>query len=132
MSVQLSNVRFEREGAIAIAVVSGEIDMSNATSVRQRIAEFVTPDDQALVLDLSSVSFMDSAGLHAVFELGEALDERRQQFRLVVSPTGQVSRTLEIIGIPRAIWIHPRRDVAVEAATAASVESRPVAPHGEA
>jgi anti-anti-sigma factor len=132
MSVELSNVRFERDGAIAIAVVSGEVDMSNATAVRQRIAEFVTPDDQALVLDLSSVSFMDSAGIHAVFELGEALDERRQQFRLIVPPTGQVSRTLEIIGVPREIWIHPDRDVAVEAARAASVESRPVPPHGEA
>lgn len=132
MSVELSSVRFERDGAIAIAVVSGEVDMSNATAVRQRIAEFVTPDDQALVLDLSSVSFMDSAGLHAVFELGEALDERRQQFRLIVPPTGQVSRTLEIIGIPRTIWIHPGRDAAMEAAKAASVESRPVPPHGEA
>ena len=65
--------------------------MSNAASVRQQIAESVTPDDDALLVDLSDLSFIDSAGLHALIELGAVLDERRQQLLLCV-PHGSHDR----------------------------------------
>ena len=82
----MAEVRFEREDKTVLAVITGEVDMSNAASVRQQIAESVTPDDDALLVDLSELSFIDSAGLHALIELGTVLDERRQQLLLCVPP----------------------------------------------
>ena len=73
----LADVRVEREDATVVAVVTGEIDMSNAASIRQQVGESVTPGDDALLLDLSELSFIDSAGLHALIELGTVLGERR-------------------------------------------------------
>jgi anti-sigma B factor antagonist len=126
--VPMADVSFEREDTTVVAVLSGEVDMSNAASVRQQIAESVTPDEDALIVDLSDLSFMDSAGLHAVIELGTVLDERRQQLLLCVKHGSPIERAIEIIGLPHAVSVHPERREAMEAARAAAMESRPIGP----
>jgi anti-sigma B factor antagonist len=124
----MADIRFEREDKTVLAVLTGEVDMSNATSVRQRIAEAVTPDDDAVIVDVSDLSFMDSAGLHAVIELGTILEERRQRLLLSVPHGSQIERSIEIIGLPRAVSVHPNRDRALEAARSSAMESRPIGP----
>lgn len=124
----LADVRFEREDGIVIAVLTGEVDMSNASAIRQEIAGSVTPDDAAVVVDLSELAFMDSAGLHAVVELGTVLDERRQQLLLCVPNGSPMERAIEIIGLPGAVSVHSSRDEAIEAARASTLESRPIGP----
>ena len=124
----MAEVKFEREDEIVVAVLTGEVDMSNATSVRQQIAEFVTPADHALIVDLSELSFIDSAGLHAMIELGTVLEERRQQLLLCVPDGSQTRRAIEIIGMPGAVSVHSRKKDATEAARASAMESRPIGP----
>ena len=124
----MADVRFEREDETVIALLTGEVDMSNATSVRQQIAESVSPDDDGLIVDLSELSFIDSAGLHSLIELGTVLDERRQQLLLCLPPGSTIRRAIEIIGLPRAISIHSDRSEAMEAVRASAVESRPIGP----
>jgi anti-anti-sigma factor len=128
VSAQLADVTFDRTGSIATAELTGEIDMSNATSIRQRIAEFVTPDDDAVILDFSGLTFIDSAGLHAVFELSAALDERRQRLLVCVPPGGQVDRSVGIVGMPRAVSVHATREEALRSAQARRPEERPFPP----
>ena len=128
MTAHLGNVQLQREERVAVAVLSGEIDMSNATSVRHEIAEFVTPDDDAVVIDLSGLEFIDSAGLHSLVELGNLLSERRQQLFLSAANGSHVERALEIVGMRDAMPVHPTRDEAIEAARASAVEHRPVDP----
>jgi anti-sigma B factor antagonist len=126
--VPLAEVVFEREGQTIVAVVTGEVDMSNAATVRQLIAEAVTPDDDALVVDLTELAFIDSAGLHSLIELGTLLDERRQQLLLCIPKESPIGRAIEIIGLPRAVRVHPDRAEAMEAARASAMESRPMGP----
>jgi anti-sigma B factor antagonist len=130
--VPLADVRSERDDKTVVAVLSGEVDMSNAASVRQQIAEFVTPDDDALVVDLSELSFIDSAGLHALIELGTVLGERRQQLLLCVPDDSPIERAIEIIGLPAAISIHSDRGEAMEVARTSAMESRPIGPTDDA
>ena len=124
----MADVRIEREDKTVVAVLTGEVDMSNAASVRLQIAESVTPDDDALVVDLSDLSFIDSAGLHTLIELGTVLDERRQQLLLCLPQGSTIRRAIEIIGLPRAISIHSDRGEAMEAARTSAMESRPIGP----
>ena len=124
----LADVRFEREDTTVVAVLTGEVDMSNAASVRQQIAEAVTPDDDALVVDLFELSFIDSAGLHSLIELGTVLDERRQQLLLCVTHGSHIERAIEIIGLSRAVSVHSDRGEALEAARTSAKESRPISP----
>ncbi len=86
----LGEVRFERDGKTVVAVITGEVDMSNAATIRLQIAEAVTPDDDAVVVDLTELEFIDSAGLHSLIELGTVLDERRQQLLLCVPKESQI------------------------------------------
>jgi anti-anti-sigma factor len=127
----LAEVRFEREDQTVLAVVTGEVDMSNAATVRLEIAEAVTPDDDALVVDLTELAFIDSAGLHSLIELGTLLDERRQQLFLCVPKESPIGRAIEIIGLPRAVRVHADRAEAMEAARTSAMKSRPVGPTDE-
>jgi anti-anti-sigma factor len=128
----MAEVRIEREDKTVVAVLTGEVDMSNAASVRQEIAESVTPDDDALLVDLSELSFIDSAGLHALIELGTVLDERRQKLLLCVPHGSTTARAIEIIGLPRAVSVHADRAEAIEAARTSAMESRPIGPTEDA
>jgi len=126
--VPMADISVEREDKTVIAVITGEVDMSNAASVRQQIAESVTPDDDALLIDLSDLSFIDSAGLHALIALGTVLDERRQQLLLCVPHGTVIARAIEIVGLSRAIKVHADRAEAMEVARTSAKESRPVDP----
>jgi anti-anti-sigma factor len=128
----MAEIRVEREDEIVVAVLTGEVDMSNAATVRQEIAESVTPDDDALIIDMSGLSFIDSAGLHAMIELGTVLDERRQQLLLCLPPGSTIRRAIEIIGLPHAVGVYSDRSEAMEAVRASAVESRPIGPNENA
>jgi anti-sigma B factor antagonist len=130
--VPLGEVRIERDGKTVVAVITGEVDMSNAATIRLQIAEAATPDDDALVVDLTELDFIDSAGLHSLIELATVLDERRQQLLLCVPKESQIGRAIEIIGLPRAIHVHADRGEALEAARTSAMESRPIPPNEDA
>jgi anti-anti-sigma factor len=124
----MADVRFERDEKVVIAILTGEVDMSNAATVRMQIAESVTSDEDALIVDLSELAFMDSAGLHSLIELGTVLDERRQQLLLCVPHGSPIARAIDIIGLPSAVSVHTDRTEAMEAARASAMESRPMGP----
>jgi anti-sigma B factor antagonist len=126
--VPMADVRIEREDKTVVAVLTGEVDMSNATSVRLLIAGSVASDDDALLVDLSELSFIDSAGLHSLIELGAVLEERRQQLLLCVPHGSTTERAIEIIGLPRAVSVHSDRAGAMEVARTSAMESRPIDP----
>jgi anti-sigma B factor antagonist len=128
----LADVRFERVDKTVVAVLRGEVDMSNAASVRQQITGSVTPDDDAMIVDLSELSFIDSAGLHALVELGTVLDERRQQLLLCVPDGSPIERAIELVALSRAVPVHSDRDEAMEAARMSAKESRPIGPTEDA
>jgi anti-sigma B factor antagonist len=126
--VPMADVRIEREDKTVVAVLTGEVDMSNAASVRLEIAASVTPDDDALLVDLSELSFIDSAGLHTLIELSTLLTERRQHLLLCVPKGSTIERAIMIIGLPRAVSVHSDRAEAIEVARTSAMESRPIGP----
>ena len=130
MTADLADVALERTDGLIVATVVGEIDMSNAVRVRERIAGFVTPEDWAVVLDLSGLTFIDSAGLHGVSVLAELLEERRQRLFLSVPPGGNIARTIELVGL-HSVSIYADRDLAIAAAQTNRLTSRPYPPDGD-
>jgi|CZCB01.1.fsa_nt_gi stage II sporulation protein AA (anti-sigma F factor antagonist) len=58
------DVRFSREGNSLVVMMEGEIDHHTASRVRERIDnKFLMEPVKNLILDLSRVTFMDSAGI---------------------------------------------------------------------
>lgn len=58
------DVKFLREGNTLVAMIDGEIDHHTATKARDRIdTRFIMEPVKNMILDLSHVTFMDSAGI---------------------------------------------------------------------
>ena len=87
------------DGAWPVARLSGEIDLSNARSLGDRVEGAVTNRARGLVLDLSGVRYLDSTGLHLVFRLARRLGDRQQALRLVVPRTSRIRRLLLMAGV---------------------------------
>ena len=112
----LARVADEHVGEIAVAVVEGEIDASNALAVGERLRASLTNQMMALVVVLDGTTYVDSAGINLLFDLGDELRQRRQRLHLVVAPSSPVARLVAITGLDATVAVHPTRDAALEQA----------------
>jgi anti-anti-sigma factor len=113
----LARVFDEHTGDIAIAVVDGEIDASNARDIGDRLRASPTNHSHALIVDLEEARYLDSAGIRLLFELDLELRQRRQRLHLIVPPRSPIARTLAITGLHRAVATHGTREAALERAS---------------
>jgi anti-anti-sigma factor len=58
-------VTVRRERGVAIVEISGEIDMSTAAGLRERLFE-LADSGEPLIVDLNRITFIDSSGLGAL------------------------------------------------------------------
>lgn len=81
----------------AVLALAGELDLTNATELEERLESVISSNGPSLVLDLTRVAFIDSAALHVLFRTARRLGKKR--FGLVVQPVSAISRALDIVGI---------------------------------
>ena len=96
---------FEPLGDGLLASVSGEIDLSNAQSVRERLLGAVPNSASGLVLDLSRTEYLDSSGVRLIFELADRMRSRGQSLAIVVPPDSFVERVLVLTEVHRVVPI---------------------------
>lgn len=78
------------------ARLAGELDMASAPEVRARLYEALGEGAQELNLDLSGLTFMDSAGVELLFRMREDLAMRQLALSLYVPGDALIRRTLEV------------------------------------
>jgi anti-sigma B factor antagonist len=74
----------KRCGTATIIALGGELDLSTAPQISAAVGQLVNGSEESVVLDLSEVEFLDSAGVHAV--LGIVRHAAAKDVRLVVLP----------------------------------------------
>ncbi len=99
----LADVNFETLAGVVVAHLEGEVDMSNAGDLGTAITAHVPSDALGLVLDLGAVEYLDSAGIHALFELRERLTRRGQQIRLALAADSPVATALAYAGVEHTL-----------------------------
>jgi anti-anti-sigma factor len=107
-----ASVDVERMADEAIRVaLSGEIDLANIDIVGAELLGAISNQLVDVVVDLSDLTYLDSAGLRVLFELGARLETLQIGFRLVVPPHSTVRRAIDLSGIAAiaAIVPGPRR-----------------------
>ena len=92
---------------------------SNSEQVHDQILTALEPGVDVVIADMTSTSFCDSSGVHALVFAHEAAVARGIQLRLAVSPDGSVRRVLQLIGVGRILSIHSSLAEAAEAAAEA-------------
>jgi anti-anti-sigma factor len=101
-------VAVERHGDTLVARPSGELDLSTAPLLVERLREHAGYD--RLVLDLRSLGFMDSSGLRLLVSESERAQTERYELA-IVRGSAEVDRLLDLTRMDRRLPI-------VDAATA--------------
>lgn len=116
--MRLVDIRFEFRQQVVIARAVGEIDMSNTADLRSAITEATPTAAAGVVLDLTDVDYIDSAGIHLLYRLGEVLRNRGQALRVVVPPTSPTSDALRLAGVKRHVDVVEELDEGLRAVAA--------------
>ena len=98
-------------GDAVVLRLAGELDLYNAHAVRQELADQTDRKPQRLVVDLSSVTFIDSTGLGVLIEARSRL-ENKAAF-LLAAPGLETRRALDVSGLDRHFAIYPTVDEAL-------------------
>jgi anti-anti-sigma factor len=81
-----------------VVEVTGELDLSTAARWEEDV-EAVGRDSTVVVLDLSDVRFVDSAGVRTLFRLVRTAESHGTHVFIVAPHAGPVRRLLDILAI---------------------------------
>ncbi len=112
----VGEVRSETGGdSIEIVVLSGEHDLGTVPLVRDAF-DSVATENKALVVDLSSTTFVDSSILGAVLDARRGAAEAGRGFAVACNGAAEpVRRVLEVTGLADELPVHPTREAALAA-----------------
>jgi anti-anti-sigma factor len=99
--VSLGDVQIRLAPSALIAHVTGEIDMSNAEDVGATVIGATPNEADGVILDLSGVEYLDSAGIYVIYGMRTSLQARGQVLILVIPPTSPVHDSLRLAGAQR-------------------------------
>jgi len=92
---------------VVMCTAVGEIDSETAPKLEGEVrAALFSSSASTLVIDLSRVTFMDSAGLRVVIDLHRAMQERVGCL-VLRRPSATVARLLEITNLGASLQIEP-------------------------
>jgi anti-sigma B factor antagonist len=89
-------VTFARLGSAELVRLAGEIDLANAPEIGREIQRRTGHSGAGVLIDLTAVSFLDSAGVRLLDSLVGDLDRSGTPIRLVVGETGPARMTLQL------------------------------------
>jgi len=91
------SVATDRSGGVAVVTVTGDLDLATGPRLDEEIRAAVK-DATEVVVDLSEVRFLDSAGIASLVRGRKAAEARGVAYR-VDGAAGMVRQVLELTGI---------------------------------
>lgn len=110
----MSELEVDLRDGMAIARIRGEIDLSNADALFSALTQRAGDGVHALLVDLSGVDYMDSAGVRLLFRLARAAGETEQALRTVVPRDAPIRGVLELAQAQSHLGIDDSEAVALE------------------
>jgi anti-anti-sigma factor len=105
----------DREG-VTVLSVGGEIDLATAHALEAAITDALAGDPPALVIDLSTVQFLASAGLQILVATYEKVS-KSARFAVVANGPA-TSRPIQLTGLDDVFALYPTLDDALTAVRA--------------
>jgi anti-sigma B factor antagonist len=96
---------------VTVVSVGGDIDLSTAPAFEAAIGEALAEEPAVLVLELSAVQFMASAGLRVLVATQEKVSKSAQV--AVVASSLAISRPIELTGLDKVLSLYPTLDEAL-------------------
>lgn len=111
----MNSVTIAEQDGHVVAGLAGDIDVSEVDRVTSEILGGVPNHVQAVVIDLSRVSYLDSTGIQMLFDLIRRFHSARQAVGVVVPEQSPLATLLKITHVHEACPVAP----SVEASLAA-------------
>jgi anti-sigma B factor antagonist len=109
----LISTSVEHRDGVTVLAVGGEIDMASAPVLESSVADVLADDPAALVIDLTEVQFLDSAGLQILVEAREKVSESA---RFAVAAHGPItSRIIQLVDLDEFLSLHETLENALAA-----------------
>jgi anti-sigma B factor antagonist len=130
MDLRLRTVR--REG-VAVVELGGELELHNASLLREELAALCAVEKPSVIVDLSMLTFMDSTGIGVLVQGFKAARARSGTLALVC-PSQRLMRLFEIAGLTSALlFFGDRADAEVSmresrSTSGSSASAQPVPP----
>ena len=93
-------------GRTVVVTVAGEIDLTNAESLRDALLSALNAGALGLVVDMVAATFIDSAGVTALVRASRRAAATQATLRLAATAPA-VLRVLNLVGIDQLIEVHP-------------------------
>jgi anti-anti-sigma factor len=101
-------------GPVPVARVAEEVDLANAARLRQELLALATDEVDGLIVDVTDVPYMDSAGIKALFDVARDFRRRKQSMVVTVPVGSPVRRLLKITNFLEVAPICDDVETAVE------------------
>ena len=95
----LADMEISVQDAVVVAQLSGEVDLSNARGMEEAIAAATPNHAREVVLDVSALDYIDSAGIKLIYRLKERLSVRGQDLQLVIPADSPAADALRLAGV---------------------------------
>ena len=119
----------EGDDEVLTARITGEIDLSNASELEETIVDAVPNTALGMVVDLSGVEYLDSAGVRMLVHLVERFRWRQQVMRAAAPDGSRVRGVLSMAGadgvIPVDATVTEAREWIVASADEAAKSEEP-------
>jgi anti-anti-sigma factor len=121
--MNIADLQIRTRDGVVIIKVTGEVDMSNANDLRGAIIDATPNDSLGLVLDFTSLAYIDSAGIHLLYRLADSLRARGQTLRVVIPPGSPASDMLRLAGVQRHVDVVAELEEGVRAVATSAPQS---------
>ena len=95
----------ELDNGISLIKLSGKLDIMGVGKIETKFAGHCAGENVRIIVDMSKVDFLASIGIRLLTVNAKSLASRKGKM-VILNPTAEVQKVLEITGIPSIIPIY--------------------------
>lgn len=119
MAIQITQ---ELHGTTRIMALSGRLDTETAADVELALQDLLAAGERNILVDLSGIGYVSSAGLRVLLALAKKLDGGKGELKLC-GLNASVRQVFDMTGFSKLFAIFPHRDAALGQAPKAGPEA---------
>ena len=105
------NIEFEKNTDFCLLKLSGRLDATTVSEFDEKITDFISEIDKSLLLDLTEIIYVSSAGLRSILKIAKL--SRVKNFQFILFGLNQnVYDVFKISGFTSLLKIAPDLDAA--------------------
>ena len=105
---------FQKSGGTVIVTATGRVDGANAREFQDALGAAIDPEVSGMILNLSQLTYISSAGLRAILLTANVLREREAKFAACALPD-RIREVFQISGFDQIVPIHDTEADAIAA-----------------